>query len=349
MCTFVEMQHNEIFKELVDSFVTEEVIQTFLKDGVVVIPKVVGADRISHLRAQFHTTLRDVYGVDYDDLSNTCQRVKALSSTNGAGGILDLFYFDWKLQLNEDELIVAIMQRLWAETYARGDVVHFHHPYGPFDPNQGFMYIDRCCFRLPDELIYPPGVDATKAKRKTLQRSLTPHLDCCPHEMFTGRKWRPIQAFVALTDTIEPNHGGFEVCKGLHREFDEWIRRRLPSESTGTVPCVGQFTPIRPKEDADIIERMEHVPCKAGDMVCWDYRLAHANAGHNFSGDVREVVYVGLLPNIPLNRAYAENQLERYRQGQLPNDQWHDSKMTQPCSYGFSDLGQKLMAITPWT
>ena len=34
-------------------------------------------------------------------------------------------------------------------------------------------------------------------------------------------------------------------------------------------PCVGDFTPIRPVEDRDILERFQHVPCKAGDMVCW--------------------------------------------------------------------------------
>lgn len=335
-------------EEYARQFVTEEVIESFVRDGVVVIPNVIAGERVQNIRNQFHATLRDVYGVDYENLASTCQRVKDLSSTNGAGGILDLFYFDWKLQLNEDPLVVAILQALWEATYSSGVTEHFQHPFGPFNPKEGYMYVDRCCFRLPDELIYPQGVDTAKAKRKTLQRSLTPHLDCCPHNMHTGRKWRPIQAFVALTDTLEPDHGGFEVCKGMHREFEEWVQNRKPSEHTGTVPCVGQFTPIRPKEDADIMARMEHVACHAGDLVCWDYRLAHANAGHNFSGDVREVVYVGLLPSIPLNQNYAKDQLELYLQGQLPKDQWHDSTMTQPCSYSFTELGQKLMAMSPW-
>jgi hypothetical protein len=34
-------------------------------------------------------------------------------------------------------------------------------------------------------------------------------------------------------------------------------------------PCVGDFTPIRPGEDRDVLERMEHIPCRAGDLVCW--------------------------------------------------------------------------------
>jgi hypothetical protein len=32
---------------------------------------------------------------------------------------------------------------------------------------------------------------------------------------------------------------------------------------------VGDFTPIRPVEDRDILDRFQHVPCKAGDLVCW--------------------------------------------------------------------------------
>ena len=36
---------------------------------------------------------------------------------------------------------------------------------------------------------------------------------------------------------------------------------------------VGDFTPIRPKEDQCILELMKHIPVRAGDLVCWDYRI----------------------------------------------------------------------------
>lgn len=317
------------------------------------IPGVLNEERIREVRASFHTSLRDVYNVDYDNLSSTCQNLKALSSTNGAGGILDLFYFDWKLALNEDPVIFQVMQELWSATYGN-DHLHFQHPYGPFQSQEGYMYIDRVCFRLSDDLAIPVETSvhdssSKKSKKKsTLQRSLTPHLDCCPHDMYSGRKWRPIQMFLALTDTLVPNHGGFEACKGLHRDFETWSNGRLPSEKGGKVPCVGQFTPIRPKEDADIIARMEHIPCRAGDLVCWDYRIPHANALYNQSGHVREVIYLGFLPAVPLNEAYARDQLSRYLSGSLPADQWHESRMTQECVHEFSELGRKLMSIDPW-
>lgn len=166
----------------------------------------------------------------------------------------------------------------------------------------------------------------SKKKTKLLQRSLTPHLDCCPHSMFSSssRKWRPIQAFVALTDNLEADTGGFEACVGFHREFDAWSKSRRPSlkhtaqlkqksgregVETGNSlvvsippPCVGDFTPIRPLEDKEVIDRFVSIPYKAGDLVCWDYRIPHANSRYNTSSIPREAIYIGLLPAIPLNK-----------------------------------------------
>lgn len=319
-------------------------IEEFQREGVVVIPGVKSLEEVALLRSEFHKTLLEDYGVNADDLESTKHNLEKLSSTKGSGGILDLFYHNWKLRLNEDERVVSIVQQLWQATYASFyQASAFGHPYGDFDATQGYMYIDRVCFRLPDHLIHG------KTKKQQLQRSLTPHLDCCPHNMHTGRKWRPIQAFISLSDTLEPNHGGFEACKGHHLDFEAWSLHRQPSAKTqDPPPCVGQFTPIRPKEDIDVISKMEHVPCRAGDMICWDYRIPHANSLHNHSLTPREVIYIGLLPSIPLNRAYAEDQLRRYRNGQLPVDQWHSSNMTQICDYHFSELGRKLMSIDPW-
>lgn len=113
-------------------------------------------------------------------------------------------------------------------------------------------------------------------------------------------------------------------------------------------PCVGDFTPIRPSEDKDIIDRFRHIPCRAGDMVCWDVRIPHANARYNTLSTARQVVYIGLLPAVPLNREYAQTQLLRYQCGELPNDQWHSQKGLQHCDYEFSELGRKLMGIDDW-
>eukprot|EP00281_Chroomonas_sp_CCMP1168_P018017 CAMPEP_0206216252 /NCGR_PEP_ID=MMETSP0047_2-20121206/2622_1 /ASSEMBLY_ACC=CAM_ASM_000192 /TAXON_ID=195065 /ORGANISM="Chroomonas mesostigmatica_cf, Strain CCMP1168" /LENGTH=51 /DNA_ID=CAMNT_0053638587 /DNA_START=156 /DNA_END=308 /DNA_ORIENTATION=- len=31
-----------------------------------------------------------------------------------------------------------------------------------------------------------------------------------------NRRWRPIQSFVALSNDLEADHGGFEAAKGFH-------------------------------------------------------------------------------------------------------------------------------------
>lgn len=119
--------------------------------------------------------------------------------------------------------------------------------------------------------------------------------------------------------------------------------------SVGTEPpCVGQFTPIRMIEDADIIRRFEHIPCMAGDMVLWDYRIPHSNSYRNTSEETREAVYIGILPCVELNKEYVADQLARYRAGIVPLDQWHSHNDPQLCDYPFSALGRKMVGIDSW-
>ena len=47
-------------------------------------------------------------------------------------------------------------------------------------------------------------------------------------------KWRPIQAFIALTDTLNADEGGFEAAPGLHLAFDDWVANRPPSVQQGS-------------------------------------------------------------------------------------------------------------------
>jgi len=251
-------------------------IAEFINNGVVVIPNVVDSGLIDDTLRQLRHYLSST-GCDPNDLVNTAGTLSNLSSTNGAGGILDIFYEDWKLRLNESPVIVSILQELWRHTYAQyspgDDGSDFQHPFGNFDPNEGYLYIDRVCFRVPDDISAKFG----PTKKKQLQRSLTPHLDCCPHDMYgKDSKWRPIQAFLCLTDTLLPDQGGFEACPGHHKGFAQWASSRTPSVSKSGeefVPCVGDFTPIRPLEDKDVLEKFRHIPCKAGDLVCWVRRL----------------------------------------------------------------------------
>lgn len=189
-------------------------------------------------------------------------------------------------------------------------------------------------------------------------------MDCCPASFFEplqgGKlvsKWRPLQCFIALTDTNEPEQGGFEAAKGFHNKFEAWAAESSIREGgTGHAACVGEFTPIRPREDSDILASFAHVPCCAGDLVVWDNKIPHANSRANNLDRAREVVYLGYLPDVPLNREYASKQLKRFARGDPPDDQWihrKDDEGGGPASkrlpeYEFSQLGRRLMGADSW-
>ncbi len=283
-----------------------------------------------------------------------------------------------------------------------GENYYKYHPYGQFDLSKGYIYIDRIGYRLPTKLAQEVGEaeerkrqqksqeesasmnanvktattkskKASKRKNVTIQRSLTPHLDCCPDTYYStsGKsKWRPIQCFVSLTDNLEPNTGGFEAAPGFHRSFHQWIneRKNAPSrivkrdKKSGAksfinvpAPCIGEYTHIRPKEDENVMKLVQHIPVRAGSVVFWDNRIPHANAYRNESEVSRAVVYCSFLPDVPLNRRYAEKQLEDYRDMKFPRDQWIaigdsdvDTEDNHQGVYNLSTLGRKLLAIEPW-
>jgi hypothetical protein len=339
----------------------EDQIQEFIENGVVVIPNVISHLEVEIIQQKFHEFLFR-QGCDVSNLIDTAGVLKELSSVGGAGGILDVFYQDFQLSLSQNSHIFEVMSSLWNETYATNREL-FEHPYGNFDASIGYAYLDRLCFRVPEFVAEDPRYCIQKKKKQfKLQRSLTPHLDCCPHDMYQNLggkefpKWKPIQSFIALTDTVFPNMGGFEACPGFHKTFNSWTESRVQSPNVDASErelskalCVGDFTPIRPHEDREVIERFRHIPCKAGDMVLWDYRIPHSNSRYNNSTIPREVVYIGYLPHTPMNRNYALNQLHQMRLGLNPTDQWISKTLQcQKMEFEFTELGKKLMCIEEW-
>ena len=275
--------------------------------------------------------------------------------------------------------LFSVTKQLWSAAYCHNGEKKEHlpsekhfkwHPYGAFDCTKGYLYLDRIGYRLPTTLAQKLGdrINSHKKKKtRALQRSLTPHLDCCPERLFAETtKWRPIQCFVSLTENLEANLGGFEVAKGFHRNFDEWAQNRPPtiiehvengkkSMTSVPAPCMGEYTHIRPKEDREVMERVLHVPVPAGSAVFWDNRLPHANAYRHDGSSPRVVVYCSFLPDVERNRVYAKNQLNNWRTGRPPRDQWNhmeeDRIDGQDCNiqnYSFTNLGEKLMGIESW-
>ena len=334
----------------------QQQIETYLRDGVLVVDAVLNESELKQARDGLANTLQR-HGIDPSNLSETGHPLAQLSSTGGAGGVLDVFFEDWKIAIATNEKLYRITTELWRAAYchrgeAKPDLAerdHWKwHPYGAWDCRKAYMYLDRVGYRLPTALAEQLGATNKQAKgnkRAPIQRSLTPHLDCCPETLFDPKynsKWRPIQCFVSLSDTLEPNHGGFECVPGFHREFDAWSQNRPPTVVTRKkkksqniaapeyetitipAPCVGQYTHIRPVEDASIFRRIQHFPVRAGSAVFWDVRLPHANAYRHNGTVPRAVVYCSFLPaDVPMNRDYAIRQWhQHWIKGREPTDQW---------------------------
>lgn len=318
-----------------------------------------------------------------DNLDETAGNLRSLSTTGGSGGVLDLFYPPWKLHLAQSPRFFSAISQLWAATYAAipsnrheealpplfsshteksnktheisdaffEDKLLYAHPYGAFDPTQGFFYLDRTGFRVPDRIS-----QCHARGKRPLQRSLTPHLDCCPSALYSSdkqvKRWRPIQSFIALSDNRSPDTGGFECVKGWHRKFQAWADCRKPCRKTGKpAPCVGDFTPIRPEEDADVIAQFAPVLYPAGSVVAFDWRIPHANAARHVGEAPRQVSYGSFLPDVPVNRLYAQRQRERFLAGKQPDDQWKEDKdkieiyenAEGEGVFLFSELGSRLL------
>ena len=222
-------------KKLSPLLLDQTQIDRYLEDGVLVVDNVLSESELIDCKNGLLESLqiRGIKSFDVNDEESAIAFQK-LSSTNGSGGVLDIFHDDWKLKLATNPKLFAITQQLWKEAYDCGSLSkeslpnneRFRwHPYGgdvDFE-NKGYCYIDRVGYRLPTELAeewgdrihkrnsFPNSTKITskkKRKKLSIQRSLTPHLDCCPDNLYENtNKWRPIQCFVSLTDNLEPNTG----------------------------------------------------------------------------------------------------------------------------------------------
>ena len=256
------------------------------------------------------------------------------------------------MKLAEHPKIFAIMKEFWSRTYCSNAPI-FEHPFGEFDCHYGYMYINRVCYRVPDLI---SNLHRGK-KSRPLQRSLTPHLDCCPTQLYNSGKnvprWRPIQSLIALTPNLEASTGGFEAVPGFHHEFQTYFAKKSTPVVQHPKPvCIGDFSPLSMSKDKGVIQRFEHIPYEAGSLVLWDWRIPHANAYHHRGMKPREVVFVEYLPDVPVNRTYARKQLEMYLKKKLPVDHWQNpNKGGKPLAYEFHDfstLGAQLIGLCPW-
>eukprot|EP00804_Cyclotella_cryptica_P001632 CCRYP_014949-RA/>CCRYP_014949-RA protein AED:0.08 eAED:0.08 QI:119/1/1/1/1/1/3/524/432 len=310
-----------------ESLLSPSQIQTYLQDGILVVP-LLSSEELLEAQRGLVTTLWKECGVDVHDLEGTGWKLTRASSTLGAGGVLDIFYPAWKMKIATNEKLFRMTCQLWKEAYCHNgesfeemmsssvngrDDSFKWHPFGAFDCNKGYMYIDRLGYRIPTEIAERIGQEIGENKTQTrskkprpIQRSLTPHFDCCPetyHDAKSKNKWRPIQCFVSLTDNLHANTGGFEAVPGFHKEFLAWTKNgrqttslqqnedgkdtlksvdgQFPSTKPHPRPCVGEYTHLHPNHDRELLQRVQHIPVQAGSAVFWDNRIPHGNAYRN--------------------------------------------------------------------
>jgi hypothetical protein len=111
--------------------------------------------------------------------------------------------------------------------------------------------------------------------------------------------------------------------RGTSKEDTKEEEEEDSTSSPSLLPCVSDYVHIRPREDAAVMERMQHVDVPAGAAVFWDQRIPHSNSYHNQSGYPREVVYGGFLPRgIKINDNYAKEQLRRFMADEHQPDFW---------------------------
>jgi len=335
---------------------TKEQINEFLTNGILVVDNVLTESELLDAQQGLNATLKK-YGIDCNDLGTTGHNLKFLSSTSGSGGVLDIFHPHWKLKIAENLKLFSILSQLWQASCENHNIAL---PFGDFDCNKGYIYLDRIGYRIPTKLSDAIAtIGMNEKKKKSLQRSLTPHLDCCPDTIVSNdyskvTKWRPFQSFIALSDTLSPNQGGFEGVPGFHHNFNEWTKNRphtILKNGTKPAPCLGEFTPIRPKEDSNVIQQIKHIPCKAGSLVIWDVRIPHANSLYNLSDQSRSVVYTSFLPCVEINKEYVLRQLELYKQKKKMTDQWSknlDLGGEEEEDYDFSRVGRFFMGLDDW-
>lgn len=227
------------------------------------------------------------------------------------------------------------MKHTWAKEGGHPD---FPLIRGPFSPEKGYAYIDRMNFRLPDS-VQPQG-------------GLGLHLDTNPWDKHQAleSKWRPVQCSIALTDHLDWCSGGLEVVKGFHREINSYFDERKAFKDNSK----GLFYRLNKSQHASLHKRITTVVAPKGSIVLWDNRIPHKTADKLDGSDTREVVFATFLPDVKINREYAQNQKKCFLANVFPPD--FDRKKKGQVDYADRDrtlkldsFEKKLMGLEEWS
>lgn len=265
-------------------------IEEFTQTGCVVVDNVLTQEEVHLFRQKLHETIYQNTGISHQEYLQTPslamgQRLKGPSA--------NIFACKWKMDLHLHPKVVEIYDNLLRGTYYLNQGI-FTHPYEQIQHSPlSLGYVDKICYRLPGE------------------GGLSLHLDKNPLDPYLEKaggldKWRPIQAFVCLTDHYGSDYGGLKVVPKFHLDFDQYFNNN--SKAKECIGLAGEFFRMGDKSFCALEKKLETVICSAGSMVLWDSRLPHATCDNLTTGDSREVIYTGFLPNIDLNRRFCISQ-----------------------------------------
>lgn len=270
----------------------EELFSKFDQDGVVVFENLLTKDEVTFVRDQFHQTLENMGIPLLQKPEKIGIRKKSEIST--------IYYPDWKIfNVHLNTRVLKCIQGLLEHTYLSDENKIFPSLF-PVNSNIIYPFVDRVCYRLPDEIQAEGGLGL--------------HIDNHPElDVKLLKKWRPIQAFVTLTDHFDAESGGLKVVRGFHKEFSTFFKNNqdLPKVK-------GEFFRMNSPSFSRLQKRSEFVYAPKGSLVCWDYRLPHSTCEKLKGNDTREVVYTGFLPDCEINRNYAKRQWEHIVKNMSP-------------------------------
>ena len=261
--------------------VTEYHVRKFSQRGFVVIQNVLTEAEVVATRRKFHDELK-LIGIDHESILNG--QTFPPKECGIKSPVSHIYYSRWKLlDTHLHPNVVHAMHMLLQATFLDPDQRLLFPSPSPIVSSTIWPYIDRVCYRLPNHIRNEQGLGL--------------HLDRHPTMPFAHiKKWRPIQAFVTLTDHCGKATGGLQVVPEFHEKGHEI------KESEGEFYRMGDHAYDRLRKS------LVTVQAPKGSLVCWDNRLPHATCSHLNSPDSREVVFVGFLPDVKLNRDYVARQ-----------------------------------------
>ncbi|EGG23964.1 hypothetical protein DFA_06102 [Cavenderia fasciculata] len=379
--------------ELVHRTLTIEEIEQFKSQGYLVKKGLFGDQDNDRLLTQHQVELRDYLVKNAEiDLSNCSigsrteaiqldnQHEKIAHVSNGFGGMINFYHGTAMYRLRESPLLYDSFSQLYQHTYAIGDgripndnlnvepqdSDPWPCKYGSFNPYHMYMFVNRCSFRIPTighETIQKP-LD------QLIQRGTGTHMDCNPYHLFSGeirngetgqmqpsplRFWQPIQAFISLTDTINPDEGGFWCLPSFHTKcVSHFNSTKLQQPSWIDKPLLkrGNAFDMDESEYGSMIGQMKFIPIKRGDILFFDWRTPHHNDARHVGNSIREVVYSAHLPKVSVNETYAAKQLNWYLSGAHPSYVSKAFSKLEMDNYSpppLTPLGEKLISLQPWS